>query len=84
MSEIKSIKVLGLGCKSCHDMLRNTKEAAKNLGLDIEVEYETDIQKIMGYGVTSVPGLVINEKAVSVGRLLRPDDIKKILFEMQK
>ncbi len=78
MTEIKSIKVLGLGCKSCHTMLENTKEAVKNLGIGVEVEYITDIQKITAYGVMSMPGLVINEKIVSAGRVLKSGDIEKL------
>lgn len=79
MSVIKSVKVLGLGCKSCHLMFENTKAAVKNLGMDIEVEYVTDVQEIMKYGVMSMPGLVINEKAVSAGKVLKSGDIEKIL-----
>lgn len=37
--ELKSIKVLGAGCGSCHEQLKFAKEAVKNMGLDIEVEY---------------------------------------------
>ena len=40
------IKVLGAGCKSCHTQYENTKEAVKNMGLNIEVEYITDMQKV--------------------------------------
>lgn len=79
MPEIKSIKVLGLGCKSCHTMLENTKEAVKNLGIGVEVEYVTDIQKITGYGVMSMPALVLNEKVVSAGKVLKSADVEKLL-----
>ena len=54
------IKVLGSGCKSCHALLETTKEAVKNMGLTIEVEYVTDMEKIMKYGAMSMPALVIN------------------------
>ena len=79
MSEIKSVKVLGLGCKSCHTMLENTKEAVKNLGLGIEVEYVTEMKDIVGYGVMNMPGLVVNEKVVSAGKLLKSAEIEKFL-----
>ena len=61
-----SIKVLGMGCKSCHELYENTKEAVKNAGLHVEVEYITDLEKVMEYGVISMPGLVVNEKVVAV------------------
>lgn len=74
-----SIKVLGSGCKACHELYENTKEAVKNAGLSVEVEYITDLEKVMGYGVMSMPGLVVNEKVVSMGKVLKADDVEKIL-----
>ncbi|MCI9125561.1 MAG: thioredoxin family protein [Eubacterium sp.] len=65
------IKVLGSGCKSCHALLESTKEAVKAMGLSVEVEYVTDMQKIMEYGVMSMPALVVNEKVVSMGKVLK-------------
>ena len=74
-----SIKVLGAGCKSCHEMYENTKAAVKNAGLSVEVEYITDMERVMGYGVMSMPALVINEKVVSMGKVLKTADVKKML-----
>ena len=74
-----SIKVLGAGCKSCHEMYENTKEAVKNAGLSVEVEYITDMERVMGYGVMSMPGLVVNEKVVSMGKVLKAADVEKLL-----
>ena len=73
------IKVLGAGCKSCHELYENTKEAVKNAGLSVEVEYITDLEKVMGYGVMSMPGLVFNEKVVSMGKVLKTADVEKLL-----
>ena len=77
-----SIKVLGMGCKSCHELYENTKEAVKNAGLPVEVEYITDLEKVMEYGVMSMPGLVVNEKVVSMGKVLKTVDVEKILEEL--
>lgn len=77
-SQISGIKVLGAGCKACHGMYENTKQAVKNIGLNIEVEYITDLQKIMEYGAMSMPVLVINEKVVSQGKVLKVNDIEKL------
>ena len=85
------VKVLGSGCASCHALYENTCKAVKDVGFDIEVEYVTDMEKIMGYkekprpfkimetGVMSMPALVVNEKVVSVGKVLKPQGIKKLL-----
>ena len=43
------IKVLGAGCKSCHELYENAKEAVKAMGLSVEVEYITDMQKGMEF-----------------------------------
>lgn len=75
------IKVLGSGCTSCHAQYENAKEAIKQMGLSVEVEYVTDLQKVMEYGVMSMPALVVNEKVVSMGKVLKPVDIKKLLYK---
>ena len=73
------VKVLGAGCKSCHEQYENAKAAVKALGLDLEVEYITDMEKIMGYGVMSMPAIVVNEKVVSMGKVLKTADVEKLL-----
>ena len=76
--EIESVKVLGAGCKSCHQMYENTKQAVENAGLGIEVEYIADMEKVMQYGAMSMPALVINEKVVSFGKVLKEKEIVKL------
>lgn len=78
---ICSIKVLGAGCKNCHTLLENTREAVKALGLSAEVEYVTDMQKIMEHGVMRMPALVINEKVVSMGKVLKTAEVEALLRE---
>lgn len=73
------IKVLGAGCKSCHELYENAKEAVKAMGLPVEVEYITDMQKVMEYGVMSMPAVVVNEKVVSTGKVLKAADVEKLL-----
>ena len=76
------IKVLGAGCKSCHEQYENAKAAVKTMGLDIEVEYITDMEKVMGYGVMSMPAIVVNEKVVSMGKVLKAADVEKLLRKL--
>ena len=73
------IKVLGAGCKSCHALYEAAKEAVRNLDLNIEVEYITDMEKIMAYGVMRMPALAVNEKVVSMGKVLKAAEIEKLL-----
>lgn len=77
------IKVLGAGCASCHQLYLNAKEAVMHMGLDIEVEYITDMAKVMEYGVMSMPALVMNEKVVSMGKVLKVSDVEKLLCERE-
>ena len=78
-SGICCVKVLGAGCKSCHEQYENAKKAVLEIGLDIEVEYITDMKKIMTYSVMSMPALVVNEQVVAMGKVLKPAEIVKIL-----
>lgn len=73
------IKVLGAGCASCHKQYENVKEAVSNIGLNVEVEYITDMEKVMTYGVMSMPAIVINDKVVSMGKVLKVSEVEKLL-----
>lgn len=73
------IKVLGSGCKNCHALWEASNAAVQNMGLNVAVEYVTDMEKIMGYGVMSMPALVVNEKVVSMGKVLKAADVEKLL-----
>ena len=79
---IKSIKVLGPGCKSCHELNEASIAAVKELGMDLEVEYITDMETIVSYGVMSMPALVINEKVVSMGKALKTAEVIKLLQKL--
>jgi len=70
------IKVLGTGCPKCKELEKRTVNALAELGLTADVEKVTDIRKIMEYGILTTPGLVINGKVVSSGRIPRPEEIK--------
>ena len=77
--QICCIKVLGAGCKSCREQYENAKQAVKDMGLSVEVEYITDMQKVMEYGVMSMPALVVNEKVVAMGKVLKAADVVTLL-----
>lgn len=64
-----SIKVLGSGCANCKRLEQIAQRVVGQLAINAEVEKVTDYQEIMNYGVLSTPGLVINEKVVSSGRI---------------
>ena len=64
-----SIKVLGSGCANCHKVEELAKQAVAQLGVQAKVELVTEMKEIMRYGVMSTPGIVVNEKVVSTGRV---------------
>ncbi|ROL62163.1 thioredoxin family protein [Bacteroidetes/Chlorobi group bacterium ChocPot_Mid] len=72
---MKEIKVLGPGCAKCKKLDENVKTAMSEVGGEYDYEYVTDIQKIMNYGILMTPGLVVEGKVVSVGRVLPVRDI---------
>ena len=76
------IKVLGAGCKSCHEQYENAKAAVQALGLKVEVEYITDMEKVMEYGVMSMPAIVVNGQVVSMGKVLKAADVEKLLQKL--
>lgn len=77
------IKILGSGCKNCATLETNTKEALQQMGLDAHIDKVTDLAEIASYGIMSTPGLVVKGKVVSFGKVLKPNDIIKILEKIQ-
>lgn len=64
-----TIKVLGSGCANCKKLEAVTKKVIDDLGLDAQIEHVTEYADIMKYPILSTPGLVVNEKVVSSGRI---------------
>lgn len=73
------IKILGSGCRNCVALKENTEAALKEVGVEAEIQKVTDFKEIMAYGVMTTPALVIDEKVVSFGKVLKPKEIVKIL-----
>lgn len=70
-----SIKILGPGCANCRKLEEIAREAVAALGVDAEISKVTDMQQIIAYDVLKTPGLVINEKLVSSGRIPTPQSV---------
>ena len=73
------IQVLGSGCPTCKKLFELTKQAVEELGLKIEVEYITDIQKIIEMGVMQSPVLAIDGKPVMAGPIPDVEKIKDLI-----
>lgn len=74
-----TIKILGGGCSKCKALEAATKEALAGPGVNAEIEHVTDFSQIAAYGVMSTPALVVDEKVVSYGKVLKPDEIVALL-----
>ena len=64
---MKTIKVLGTGCANCKATQKLIEETARALGVEAEIDKVEDIGEIMGYGVMSTPGVVVDGKVVHAG-----------------
>lgn len=64
-----TIKVLGSGCANCKRVEQIVRKVVAELGIAADVIKVTDYNDIMAYNVLSTPGLVVNEKLVSTGRI---------------
>ena len=69
------IKILGAGCANCRKLEQIAHEAVAALGIEAEISKVTDMQQIIAYDVLKTPGLVINEKLVSSGRIPTPQSV---------
>lgn len=78
---MKNIKVLGSGCANCKKLEANARKAVETLGIEAEIIKVTDYAEIMKYPILSTPGLVIDEKLVSAGRIPTETEIKTWLAE---
>jgi small redox-active disulfide protein 2 len=73
---MKNIKVLGSGCRNCEITANVIAQAAREAGVQIELEKVTDIAEIMAYGVMSTPGVVVDGKLVHAGGIPGPDQVR--------
>jgi small redox-active disulfide protein 2 len=70
-----TIKVLGSGCANCKRVEQIARKVVEEMSIEAEIVKVTDYQDIMSYNVLSTPGLVVNEKVVSNGRIPTPAEI---------
>lgn len=73
------IEVLGTGCRKCNELEEKVKQAIAKSGKFIQLEKVSDMMQIMNYGVTSAPGLIIDGKVVSTGRVPSVDEIVELI-----
>lgn len=75
----KGVKILGGGCAKCNQLEAATIEALTELGMDTTIDHLKEYEKIAAYGVMTTPALVVDGKVVSYGKILKKDEVIKIL-----
>jgi len=78
------IRILGPGCPRCGEVEKRTINALAELNIGADVQKVTDIKKIMEHKVFSTPGLIINRKVKSAGRIPSQEEIKRWIQEEQQ
>ncbi|MFC1512194.1 thioredoxin family protein [Candidatus Latescibacterota bacterium] len=76
---MKKIQILGTGCPKCKKLTENAETAARELGIEYEIEKVSDIKDIMNFGVMMTPALVVDGEVKVVGKVASVDEIKGIL-----
>ena len=76
---MKTIQIFGPGCPNCQKLAENTEQAAKELGIDYEIEKITDLNVITGFGVMFTPALAVDGQVRVSGKVSEVEEIKKML-----
>ena len=75
------IKILGIGCPKCNKLEENVRQVISQINGDHTVKKVTGLDQIMDFGVMITPALVIDDEVKSVGKVLSPDEIRKIIIK---
>jgi len=73
------IQILGTGCPKCKQLTTNAEQAVRELGINAEIEKVEDIKEIIKFGVMTTPALAVNGQVKASGKVLSPEEIKKLL-----
>lgn len=78
---MKKIQILGMGCAKCNRLYANAEQAAKELGIEYEMEKVDDIARITEMGVMATPAMAVDGEVKFTGRVPSSEDLKKIISE---
>ncbi|WP_461812573.1 thioredoxin family protein [Faecalimonas sp.] len=79
-----NIKVIGTGCDKCDKLYENVMRAVEEMSVATTVEKVEDLMEIVKLGVMTSPTLMIDGKVVSVGRVMKKDEVKKYIQSAEK
>lgn len=78
------VKVLGSGCAKCNQLEAATTAALEQLGMETTIDHVTDFSQIAAYGVMTTPALVVDGKVVSFGKVLKTDEVVRLLQKIRQ
>ena len=73
------LQILGIGCPRCRKLAENAEAAAKELGIEYELEHVTDVNEITSFGVFLTPALVVDGQVKIAGEVADVTRIKELL-----
>lgn len=73
---MRKIEILGTGCPKCKQLAANAEQAAKELGIEYELEKVTDINDIMKFGIMMTPGIAVDGEVKATGKVVPAEQIK--------
>lgn len=76
---MKKLQILGTGCPKCKKLAETAEAAARELGIEYELEKITDLQSIMAFGVMMTPALAVDGQVKVVGKVPDVEEVKKLI-----
>ena len=76
---MKKVQILGTGCPKCKKLAENAENAAKELGIEYEIEKVTDINEIIEFGVMMTPALAVDGEVNVMGKVASVEEIKELI-----
>lgn len=76
---MKKLQILGTGCPKCKKLAEVTEQAAKELGIEYEIEKVSEIGEIMKFGVMMTPALAVDGEVKVAGKVPSPDEVKSMI-----
>jgi small redox-active disulfide protein 2 len=73
------LQILGTGCPKCNLLTEHTERAARELGIDYQLEKVTAIDDILSFGIVATPALVVDGEVRTCGHVPTTHRLKEIL-----
>lgn len=75
----KVVKIMGVGSARDQELLNSVQMAASEIGLSVNIEFVSDINVFLAFGITAIPAMMIGDKIVANGRIPGISELKRLL-----